>query len=129
MAKKYYKRTIGDKGERKSRRYLKKKGYKILEKNYTLNFGEIDIIAETNTRIVFVEVKTRQESPMYRPALAVNYEKRKKIIRVASYYLKCNPTDKEIRFDIIEVFHKDKKITSINHIKNAFDRRGNYVRL
>lgn len=121
---KTFNQKIGRKGEKKARKYLRKKGYRILKKNYTRDFGEIDIIAETYTRIVFVEVKTRQEDPMFRPAAAVNFKKRKTITRVANYYLKCNPTDKKIRFDIIEVYHKDKKITSINHIKNAFDRRG-----
>ena len=86
-------RELGDVGEAAARKYLKRKRYKILEKNYVAQNNEVDIIAESRDHIVFVEVKTRtykkgvgtpRES---RPALAVTDEKKAAIIKVAKCYL------------------------------------------
>lgn len=122
------KQIIGKWGEKKSSKYLKKKKYKILDKNYLTKYGELDIVAEKDNYIVFVEVKTRKENSIYPPVMAVNYYKQQRLFKAAFLYLKEYPTTKNIRFDIIEVIHRDKKLVSINHIKNAFSQRGGYGR-
>ena len=107
-------------------KYLKKNKYKIVAKNYNTKYGEIDIVAEDKNYIVFVEVKTRKENSLYAPVLAVTKQKQNKLMKTAYVYLKEYPTNKNIRFDIIEVIHNSKKVISINHIKNAFMQGGSY---
>ena len=71
-------KSIGDMGERRAVKFLKKKGYKILETNFKTNFGEIDIIARKGDYICFVEVKTRSSDNFGEPREAVNFHKQKK---------------------------------------------------
>ena len=108
----------GKLGESIALQYLIKKKSNILETNYRIKSGEIDIIAKINEELVFIEVKSRNSIKFGYPSEAVNYNKIKKIINTAKYYiLKNNLSDIPIRFDVIEVYLKDKKI---NHIVNAF---------
>lgn len=118
---------IGRIGEKAATRFLKKNGYKILEKNLHVSHNEIDIIARDKQNLVFVEVKTRTESVENElrfgtPAQAVNYAKQKRTIQAARAYIAAHPTPLMIRFDVIEVLldATDKKISKINHIINAF---------
>ena len=70
--------SIGDSGEELARTYLFKKGYRILEQNYKASFGEIDIIAEKNNCICFVEVKSRKSNKygsLKKPLLTINKRK------------------------------------------------------
>lgn len=108
----------GKLGEEIATNYLVSKGAKILQNNYKLNFGEIDIIAKINQDIVFVEVKARSNLNFGYPAEAVNLKKQRKIRNVAKYFIVKNKLQRaSIRFDVIEIYLKDKKI---NHIENAF---------
>lgn len=106
-------KELGEKGEKLAARYLKKHGYKILEKNYKSHFGEIDIIAKRGDVLSFCEVKTRLNDNYGAPSEAVGAQKRQRYINAARSY----HTDGEyvIRFDIIEVYKGE-----INHIENAF---------
>lgn len=120
------KRLTGNVGEDAAARYLRKHGYKILERNYDALGGEIDIIARNRKYYVFVEVKTRtvgHESPKEpRPASAVTPEKQKKIITVAKWFLGSVPKGRKIRFDVIEVYlNEEKKVQKIMHLENAFN--------
>ncbi|MGL4912978.1 MAG: YraN family protein [Romboutsia sp.] len=108
----------GDLGEFIAQKYLLDKGAKIIESNYRIKTGEIDIISDLGGEIVFVEVKARSNNRYGYPSEAVNYKKIKKIINTANYYiLKNNLYNKKIRFDVIEVYLNEDKI---NHIVNAF---------
>lgn len=111
---------FGLEGEEKAARYLKKQGYKIIEKNFQTRFGEIDIIAEDKKYIVFVEVKARGEKSIAEPKEFVDLRKQRKIITTAEIYLAENPTEKQPRFDVVEVKKENGK-TVINHIENAFE--------
>lgn len=118
---------IGRIGEKASARFLKKNGYKILEKNLHISHNEIDIIARDKQSLVFVEVKTRtlnseNDLPFGTPAQAVNYAKQQRTIQAARSYIAAHPTALMIRFDVIEVFldSTDKKVSKINHITGAF---------
>ena len=114
--KNFYKKFLGRAGELKSQEYLKNKGYKILKTNYKSVVGEIDIIAQDNETIVFVEVKTRSSEEYGRPAEAVNLKKQEKYYKVASFYLQREKKmDAPCRFDVVEIENGQ-----INHILNAF---------
>ncbi len=114
----------GQRGELAVARFLREKGYKIVTANYRCRLGEIDIIAEDERYICFVEVKTRGENSRYAPADAVDFNKRKKTIATAQLYLAQHPTSKQPRFDVAEVFVKKGDIQKIHHIKNAYDGVG-----
>lgn len=113
---KIFNKVTGDNGEEIAYKYLKKKRYKILERNYRNPVGEIDIVAKYRGMIVFVEVKTRTSDYFGLPREAVDEYKQDKIRRVALGYLKHNRLMNELtRFDVIEIL--DGKVT---HIENAF---------
>lgn len=108
----------GRAGEMIALKYLIDNKANILETNYRINSGEIDIIAKINDELVFIEVKSRTNIKFGYPAEAVDYRKIRKIVNTAKYYiLKNNLNNVPIRFDVIEIYLKDKKI---NHIVNAF---------
>ncbi len=106
----------GFKGEELALSFLKQKKYKILEKNYSNKCGEIDIIAEAQGVIVFVEVKWRQTLKFGRPIEAVDFRKQQKIRKVAELYLLSKKNSyADCRFDVVEIV--DEEVT---HIENAF---------
>ena len=130
------KQLIGRLGEELAADFLKNDGYTIVAQNTRLGKQEIDIIAEDNDFLVFVEVKTRTclypESNVFGiPARAVDVSKRKNTVTAARHYLLANYTEKQPRIDVIEVYlleQKDgllnPKPIKINHIRNAFDAKG-----
>ncbi len=93
-------REIGNKYENKSVEILVKEEYKILERNYQNRFGEIDIIAEKNKEIVFIEVKYRKTNKFGYGYEAVDRRKIIKILKLANYYIQSKKyQDYKIRFD------------------------------
>lgn len=119
-------RKTGNAGERAAGKYLKKRGYKILERNYVAVGYEIDLIANNRDYTVFVEVKTRtlgaENEKEARPASSVTPLKQRKIIAAAKYYLGSHPTARRIRFDVIEVYlDKEKKVHNVVHLEAAFN--------
>lgn len=120
---------IGNIGEKYTVKYLRRKGYRILERNMRNYWSEIDIIAESKEYIIFVEVKTRTQGQLYPPRAAVNAEKRRKIIRASKAYMSYKSINKRVRYDIAEVYlTKEKhKVESINYIEGAFDYRRSYA--
>ena len=125
------KRRLGDLGERAAAKYLRTHGYKILERGYVGEDSEIDIICSSRDTVAFVEVKTRSveaESPMEeRPASAVTPEKQRKILKAAAIYRSFNPSDKKMRFDVVEVLVREGKVERINHLIGTFDRDTAYL--
>lgn len=106
----------GKKGEIKAVLFLKKDGYKILETNFKNKIGEIDIIAEKDGVIVFIEVKNRSTYRFGRPIEAVDFRKQNKIKKVAEIYLMIkNKYYNDVRFDVVEVSNDN-----LEHIENAF---------
>jgi len=113
------KRRFGIIGEKIAQDYLRNKGYEILETNFYTKKGEIDIIAQKDKCIVFVEVKTRTNLKFGTPAMSVDFTKKKHIKNVAKIFLQFNKLQNyEVRFDVIEVFIINGKCR-INHIKGA----------
>jgi len=114
-------KAFGKAGEETAVRFLKKKGYKILEQNYTCPVGEIDVIARDRKTTVFVEVKTRRTLSYGSARLAITPRKQRKISMVALYYLKSNQQMRQrARFDVVTVQSSNGTL-NIDLIKNAFE--------
>ena len=114
--------ALGKEGEKIAVEYLKKKGYTILEKNYTTSSGEIDIISLIDACLVFVEVKTRSGLSHGSPLAAVQVKKQQQICRVAQEYLiKSGNTDCDARFDVIGIIVGRQSSPVIEHIADAFE--------
>ena len=123
---------IGRFGEDAAAKHLKKIGFRILERNFRASHNEIDIIAENKNTVVFVEVKTRtpqRDGVVFgTPAEAVTYSKQRRTIAAARAYLYKSGVDKQIRFDVIEVYLeraprfslKPLAVKSLEHIVDAF---------
>ena len=115
-------RDNGKFGEDKAADFLKKNGYSVIERNFRCRMGEIDIIAETDEYLVFVEVKTRKNDSFGQAREYVTFSKQQKIKKTALMYLTYHDSDKQPRFDVIEVYIPEGffgKVT-INHLENAF---------
>ncbi len=113
--------NIGQFGEDVASQYLIRKGYHILEQNLKVPFGEIDIIAEKNNCICFVEVKSRKSKKYGLPEEAITSHKKKKIIKVAQFYIKKKKISNRIfRFDVISIQFEQHLLKEIKHIANAF---------
>lgn len=111
------KRKFGIIGEKIAQDYLRNQDYEILETNFYTKRGEIDIIAQKDNCITFVEVKTRTNLKYGTPAMAVNSVKKKHIKFVAKIFLLLNKLKEfEVRFDVIEVLIMNGKC-DINHIE------------
>ncbi len=115
---------LGRYGEIVASRYLRYQGYEIISAHYQNRLGEIDLIAEDEKYICFVEVKTRSENMISNPADAVDFSKRSKIISTSQIFIKEYKIEKQFRYDIVEVFFENDEPVKINHIKNAFDSDG-----
>ena len=113
-------KTIGNKGEDLAADYLKRKGYRIVSRNFKTLFGEIDIIAEDRNTLVFVEVKTRTDDSFGHPFEAVHRRKQEKMKRVALSYLKKNKRECPARFDVLSIEISDGR-GQIEHIVDAFE--------
>lgn len=118
------KSEIGKFGENFVCSYLEKNGYSIIERNYRIKGGEIDIIAENDFYIAFVEVKTRKPGSLVSGYDAVNKRKRELIIKTAADYCWKHPNGLQPRFDVAQVILEGKRVCSIDYIKNAFDTTG-----
>ena len=122
-------RSIGRVGEDAAIKYLNAQGYKILHRNFKYGrYGEIDIIAQTNDTICFIEVKSRSGTRYGLPSEAVGYAKRKKIINVANHFLRVSGrAESKLRIDIIEIYYSAplptgarRTVRQVRHIENAF---------
>jgi putative endonuclease len=112
----------GIEGEEIAARALKKKRYKIIERNYRTPAGEIDIIARDKKCLVFVEVRTRGSIEFGLPQETVVASKRKKLCNAARWYLQKERGDSsECRFDVVAVIMNQKhKSPRVEIIKDAF---------
>ncbi len=111
--------SLGKRGEQLAADYLRDKGWRILERNWATGHREVDIIAEDEEFIIFVEVKTRGPDFRLHPREAVPVPKQRNIIHVAQVYLLSHECEKEARFDIISVV-SDGIEHRLEHIRDAF---------
>ena len=115
MAVKGEKRRLGFWGETRACRFLKKRGFKIVERNFRCPFGEVDIVAEKGGVTAFIEVKTRTSDYFGAPNEAVDERRKQRYRNAVRFYYANRQIDCTVRFDIIEVTNE-----GINHIENAF---------
>jgi putative endonuclease len=120
-------RSLGSGGERLAARYLRRHGYRILERSYRCSLGEIDLVARRDQLYVFVEVKTRRSDQHGEPWTAVDKRKQRQVTRAAVFYLKANAAlDVAVRFDVIGItwppgwFARPR----IEHFESAFQAEG-----
>lgn len=114
-------KQFGKRGEELAVSFLRKKGYRVIERNFRTRTGEIDIIAKHRGRIVFVEVKTRKSGRYGDPKFAVNAQKKRKISMVALEYLKKYHTmQTPARFDVVTI-QSSKAEETVEIIPNAFE--------
>ena len=116
------KQALGRFGEEQAARYLRKKGYTILARNYRCRQGEIDIIARKKDFVVFVEVKLRKDDSFAAAREFVTRGKQEKILKTAGLWLSQNDCELQPRFDVIEVYAPrgmDGPV-SIEHLEDAF---------
>lgn len=112
---------FGQWGEEKAACYLNENGYNIIEKNFRCRMGEIDIVAEKNGVICFIEVKTRNNEKYGSPAEAVTECKKRHLARTAQYYMMLRKfEERDARIDIIEIIMRGKDPV-ISHIENAVE--------
>lgn len=111
-------KKTGNLGEDKAAEYLISKGYKILERNYHLYLGEIDILAEYKKALIIVEVKTVRGSGFGLAQDLVRYKKQEKLRNLARSLMQKYPK-RAIRIDVIGVDLSDSEEPKIEHLVNA----------
>ena len=113
--KDFRKKVLGRSAEELTAKYLKKQGYKLIERNYKTPYGEADIIAYKDGYYCFVEVKARASDIYGLPAEAVDERKRERYRRIAAYFCMSKKTEVPIRFDISSVFEGE-----LEYFENAY---------
>lgn len=114
-----YNQTKGKEGEEIAVQFLAEKGFTILHQNYKHGRNEVDIIAESDKFLVFVEVKFRTGTFFGYPENAISNQQKKNIVKVATYYLDKAPTKKLVRFDIISITNNQRHI-EVSHFEDSF---------
>lgn len=118
--------SLGKRGEGIAVSYLKGLKYKIVERNYTCKFGEVDIIAKDRNTLTFIEVKTRSSLEYGHPYQVVNKRKQHQISKVALNYINKNDLqDMDARFDVVAV-QISPEGEKVELIKNAFELSPRY---
>ena len=119
-------RELGQRGEDLACRVLKKKGYRIIDRNVRLPGGELDVIARFKKTLVFVEVKTRTSTAFGAPQEAVDRRKQERLTRLAWTWLKQEGLeDSPARFDVVSILvNQDGDRARVEVFENAFEARG-----
>ncbi len=114
-------KPLGSRGEDMAARHLKRKGYRILERNAWYGPNEIDIVAFEDDTVVFVEVRTTRHAGAVPPEDSVGHEKQRRLRRAAEFYIAAHPRwELYYRFDVIGIVLDASGQTRLEHIENAF---------
>lgn len=117
----YSPKELGKKGEEAAAKFLKRRGFELLHRNWACFAGEVDIVALQGDVICFVEVKTRSNIQKGFPSEAVNERKRERYEKIAACYLKEYAYDDlRVRFDVISILVLGKDRAFLRHHINAF---------
>ncbi len=115
-------KKLGSQGEDIAADFLKKRGLRVVEKNFRCRLGEVDIIAIDKNTICFVEVKTRRSFVFGSGMESVLVRKQKKIMKTALLYLKMKGlSESDFRFDVISILLRDSQMPHVEYLENAFD--------
>ncbi|OYX26323.1 MAG: endonuclease [Flavobacteriales bacterium 32-35-8] len=110
---------LGTKGEELAVDFLIKNGYDILDRNYRFDKAEVDIIAQKDTILAIIEVKTRSTIDFGNPQDFVKPKQIQRLVKAVDEYVIINELDVEVRFDIIAII-KEGNSFKIEHLENAF---------
>jgi putative endonuclease len=113
---------VGKRAEEAACKFLKKKGYKIIARNYRTRLGELDVVALDGKTLVFVEVRSKKEGNFGPPGASISREKSHRLVRAAWDFLtKKGIRDRDCRFDVVGVVYKEgTKSPQVSVFKNAF---------
>lgn len=113
-------RRTGDRGEELALRYLSRRGYKLVRRNYRTRYGEIDLIFNHGETLVFVEVKLRRGIEYGDPLESVTSGKQQQVRAVAEQYLaEVQPEFDGLRFDVVGILDVGVR-PHITHVEHAF---------
>ncbi len=117
-------RETGQRGEALALRYLERRGYEVLERNYRTRYGEIDLVVRRGTTLVFVEVKSRRGTAFGEPLEAVTPRKQEQVRLMAEQYLAERDPQfvdgfEEMRFDALGVL-VGRGTHDVRHVEDAF---------
>ncbi len=125
----FVRRALGQAAELQAERYLRRKGYRILDRNVRSPLGELDLVARSGQVLVFVEVKARRTSALGGAAYAVDGRKQAKLVRLAAQYLAQRKLSNRLcRFDVVLCREGTDCPSHIEHIENAFQVPGEDLR-
>ena len=110
--------TVGTWGEEFAAAYLRERGYAILERDWHSGHRDIDIIAQNNEWLVFIEVKTRSTDDITKPEQAVDWKKQRNLMRSINHYLHYRNIEQPWRFDVISIVGSPCKEPQIEHIED-----------
>jgi putative endonuclease len=116
-------KALGDAGEQAAVELLERSGYRVLARNFRCPYGEVDVVAEREEVVAFVEVRTRSTAAWGDPSHTVSWAKQRKVTRAALHYLFTHGDlgrDRMIRFDVVSVVGRGPN-ASVEHIPDAFD--------
>lgn len=117
-------KTLGDKGEKIAEKYLKEKGYKILDKNFRWKkLGELDLVARKGAGVIFFEVKARMKKRLseFMPEDNITFTKQKKLVKLSQIYLAKKKIDLPWQIDILAIEIYRNNTYDIRHLENAID--------
>ncbi len=119
-------RALGQQGEAEARRYLERRGVRILAVNFSCTAGEIDLIGQDGDTLLFIEVKTRVSAAFGPPHLAVHRRKQRQIARAAQWFLaEKRLGEVDCRFDVLAVtFPEERTNPHIEWVRDAFPAEG-----
>lgn len=116
-----HKQILGQEGERIAESYLRKKGYRVVERNYRCPVGELDLILLDRRVVVFVEVKTRSDDRFGAPLESVGPRKQQKMIKTALFFLSRHRLhNRDARFDVVGISYQGGE-PMVEHVENAFE--------
>jgi putative endonuclease len=124
----WWRRWFGNRSERAAARYLKKLGYRILAKNLRNRLGELDVVALDGACVVFVEVRSTEETDADKPAGSVDLEKQRRLTQLALGYLqRYRLLGKPARFDVLAIsWPANQRQPLIRHYQKAFKASGRF---
>lgn len=122
----WWKPTLGVRGERAAARYLRRRGFRIVARGTRFGRGELDLVAVEGRTVVFVEVKTRESHVAGTPEEAVDLAKQRRLTRLALVFLKRHDLlEHSARFDVVAVtWPEGSREPRIAHYRNAFEPPG-----
>jgi putative endonuclease len=124
----WWRRWFGSRSERAAVRFLRRLGYRILARNYTCPYGELDLVALDGPCIVFVEVRSTGSDDLERPAASVNAAKQRRLTDLALHFLrKHRLLDRPARFDVLALsWPPDRREPVLVHHRHAFEAVGRF---